>query len=596
MSTAYRPIKPALSKDGNFGKEPQDRAASKRNGIIKSACLECRKRKSKCNGLKPTCANCAKWGVECIYDSDVRDAKLRNLQSINESLEAELEAAKTLLIQVASGPDRIRSIVLELLQNAKEPLEILEVLSDAGGIDVTMEDSQVPGETTIPPLSTEGVLHHAESFAVSNSGLAENGFEYSSMTQATFYQSHPDTTTNIPVYPISQVKDGSPGLQQPQNLQSQAQATIPMRSKIEGSPDSIQLENNPSTISRQPGKQSLFFEPLFNHDDFLLTTATDAPGRSPHNSQHGTVNHINEQSPLMYEGPTRSMQTATTGIDSYISPQSNLEANSEQALSSSLDIQPNFRNHFNNLSLSSSIRANGYPGSIQDAQIRNIFVPDWAATSLNTIPDPGHLDDAFGDIYKRGTSLLQSGEPVHRIAGHHPNVAALYDQQEFDRSCLLSQWAARMVHSVKHQGYDFTCFASMNVFWYMMRWMIDPTPESYAAMPEWIRPTSHQLFTPHISMADFVLWPGFRDLVVQLPQLQQRMEWLADMSLFIKCDWPYTLEQALYRNPVSERVDLTDLAKQHVWTLGCWSVGPSFRRFLPNADSYLLVRPEEQPV
>jgi hypothetical protein len=62
-------------------------------------------------------------------------------------------------------------------------------------------------------------------------------------------------------------------------------------------------------------------------------------------------------------------------------------------------------------------------------------------------------------------------------------------------------------------------------------------------------------------MADFVLWPGFRDLVVQLPQLQQRMEWLADMSLFIKCDWPYTLEQALYRNPVSERVDLTDLAK-----------------------------------
>jgi hypothetical protein len=140
--------------------------------------------------------------VECIYDSDVRDAKLRNLQSINESLEAELEAAKTLLIQVASGPDRIRSIVLELLQNAKEPLEILEVLSDAGGIDVTMEDSQVPGETTIPPLSTEGVLHHAESFAVSNSGLAENGFEYSSMTQATFYQSHPDTTTNIPVYPI----------------------------------------------------------------------------------------------------------------------------------------------------------------------------------------------------------------------------------------------------------------------------------------------------------------------------------------------------------------------------------------------------------
>ncbi|XEV02459.1 hypothetical protein FSHL1_007746 [Fusarium sambucinum] len=591
MSTSYRPIKPALSNDGTFRKGPQDRAASKRNGIIKSACWECRKRKSKCNGLKPACANCTKWGAECIYDSDVRDAKVRNLKSVNEQLELELEAAKTLLIQVASGPDRIRSIVLELLQSAKEPLEILEVLSNTGGIDSTMANSQVPDQTNIPHFLTEGVLPDAEPYAASNSGLADDGFGYSSTTQAPSYQSHLDTARNIPVYPT----DDSPSLQPPQVLQSQSQsqsqATIPFHSKVEDSPDSIQLANSFSAISRQTGKQSLFFQPLFNHDDFLLTTA-DVPGRSPHNSQHGTVDHINEQSPLMHKGSTHSMSTAVSDVGNYISSQSNLQANSEESLSSSLDIQPNFRNHFNNLSLSSSIRANGYPRNIQDAQIRNIFVPDWAAASLNTIPDPGHLDDAFGDIYRRATSLLESGEPVNRIAGHHPNVAALYDQQEFDRSCLLSQWAARMVHSVKRQGYDFTCFASMNVFWYMMRWMVDPTPESYAAMPEWIRPTSNQLFTPHISMADFVLWPGFRDLVVQLPQLQERMEWLADMSLFIKCDWPYPLEQALHRNPVSGDVDLVDLAKQHVWTLGCWSVGPSFRGFLHDADSYLLVRTE----
>lgn len=72
---------------------------------------------------------------------------------------------------------------------------------------------------------------------------------------------------------------------------------------------------------------------------------------------------------------------------------------------------------------------------------------------------------------------------------------------------------------------------------------------------------SSQLFTPHISMADFVLWPGFRELVVQLPQLQERMAWLADMSLYINCEWPYPLEQALHRDPVSGDTDLVDLAK-----------------------------------
>lgn len=115
-------------------------------------------------------------------------------------------------------------------------------------------------------------------------------------------------------------------------------------------------------------------------------------------------------------------------------------------------IYPNYDNNFGNLALSDSIRANGYPRHIQDAQIRNIFVPSWAATTLNTELDPGDMSNAFGDIYQKATSLLKKGEHVSRVIGDHPNIAALYDQAQFDRSCLLSQWAARMVHSVKCQG------------------------------------------------------------------------------------------------------------------------------------------------
>lgn|SRR5690349_15906550 len=73
--------------------------------------------------------------TECIYDADVREFKVRNLQNANERLEAELEAAKTLLRQVASGPDHMRSLVLGLLENAKEPLEILHVLKNTAGMD-----------------------------------------------------------------------------------------------------------------------------------------------------------------------------------------------------------------------------------------------------------------------------------------------------------------------------------------------------------------------------------------------------------------------------------------------------------------------------
>ncbi|KIL94223.1 hypothetical protein FAVG1_02785 [Fusarium avenaceum] len=290
-----------------------------------------------------------------------------------------------------------------------------------------------------------------------------------------------------------------------------------------------------TTIAYPTGNQSLFCEPLFDHTDYYLATSVVRPMQQ--NAHIGPCEGTDPQNTHIIIPQEHLLGTTETIISNFdTSAPSELvipEQVTEDIPVTSAQIHPNYRNHFNNLALSSSIRTNGFPRYIQDAQIRNIFVPNWAVTSLNTEPDPGGLDDAFGDIFKKAKGLLQEGEPVHRIVGHHPNIAALYDQEQFDKSCLLSQWAARMVHSVKRQGYDFTCFASMNVFWYVMRWMIYPSPDTYAAMPEWIRPTSNQLFTPHISMADFVLWPAFRDLVVQLPQLQERMAWLADMSTFI---------------------------------------------------------------
>ncbi|KAJ4127760.1 hypothetical protein NW768_008032 [Fusarium equiseti] len=450
-----------------------------------------------------------------------------------------------LLRQLASGSSYVRSLVLGYLDNAKEPQEILHGLRNTEGLDLVIPKTEradnvgaLPSVPVVPTqeygttLQSEALAADTEYYSMTDSVTADSAFGHPSMIYAPLYHSSNDTG-QVPGYTAPIMESvGQINTQQSQIFEPPVPTAAPS-----GTYTAILPIHDQRTIARQPENRSLFFEPLFNHTDFYLTTVTAGQRTSP--------------------------QSTTPRDDSFASEysSSSLDKSISTKPTEELRIQPNVRNHFNNLSLSNSIRVNGYPRHIQDAQIRNIFVPNWAATSLNTVPDPGGLDDAFGDIYQRATGLLNDGAPLTKIFGHHPNIAALYDQQEFDRSCLLSQWAARMVHSVKRKGYDFTCFGSMSVFWYVMRWMVQPSPETYAAMPEWIRPTSNQLFTPHISMADFVLWPGFRELVVQLPQLQERMAWLADMSMYIKCEWPYPLEQALHRNPVSGDVDLVDLAK-----------------------------------
>jgi hypothetical protein len=132
----------------------------------------------------------------------------------------------------------------------------------------------------------------------------------------------------------------------------------------------------------------------------------------------------------------------------------------------------------------------------------------------------------------------------------------------------------------------------MYVFWYLMRWMIFPSPETYNVIPEWLRPCPNQLFMPHISIVDFVVWPAFRELAVQIPAMQERMEWLMDMSINVKCNWSYTTWEALCQNQKTDQADLCDVAKDVVKDLANWSVGPSFRGYIGNADSYVRIRTE----
>jgi hypothetical protein len=43
--------------------------------------------------------------------------------------------------------------------------------------------------------------------------------------------------------------------------------------------------------------------------------------------------------------------------------------------------------------------------------------------------------------------------------------------------------------TLTNAGNDFTSFAYMYLLWYLMRWMISPSPETYELVPEWFRPT-----------------------------------------------------------------------------------------------------------
>ncbi|KAI8069752.1 uncharacterized protein B0P05DRAFT_550718 [Gilbertella persicaria] len=112
---------------------------------IVSACGECRRKKTKCNGEHP-CRNCEKSGVPCIYPSASTTDDRRNAPS-KQALDAIEERLKTI-------EDMLRTIIkAQHLSDAEHPLVSHFLSRDSVQSSSSSVSSPPRIQTTPPPLS-----------------------------------------------------------------------------------------------------------------------------------------------------------------------------------------------------------------------------------------------------------------------------------------------------------------------------------------------------------------------------------------------------------------------------------------------------------
>jgi hypothetical protein len=352
---------------------------------------------------------------------------------------------------------------------------------------------------------------------------------------------------------------------------------------------------------------------LFNRDDYLRSPGesdeedgTDGAAEAfidPRLLIHSTL--ADGTTPPI-ESPVESLRSRQPSPKKSQPPRyhSLTHLSNRQPIVSTTRIHPNLglQNLFGNLPFSNSVRTNNYPPSIQDAQVNNLFLPVWAMMPVNTRPDPGSVKHAFQALYRDTTALIDGGLPIDIIIEVHPNIAALFDEDEYNKSGVLSKWAAGMVHSAQLKG-RFAHFVRIrqsihtqalitihrkrlhrfcfDVLHLVSCKMDDLTVPRHirtharvvqAHVRQQSRPNmrdhSHtllyrpnQLFMPHISALDFVLWPAFREYAVQILEMQERMEWMLDMCNNLRCDWYFESQESFKTDEETGLLDLCDLAK-----------------------------------
>ncbi|KAM6537977.1 hypothetical protein FALCPG4_003870 [Fusarium falciforme] len=257
-----------------------------------------------------------------------------------------------------------------------------------------------------------------------------------------------------------------------------------------------------------------------------------------------------------------------------------------------------FSSNFGNLPFSSGIKANHYPPEAQRSQLQNYYAKhNWAMMTANDGLGMASVTKAWADTMNRARQLIASGVKPDELTGAFPTVAALFDKREYDTAPMISKWAVQFIYSSRHEDYSFTSMASVWIVWIIMRWMINPTPDTYSAMPDWIRPTELQVFVPHIDMIDCIIWPYFRDYVIQRPEMQHGgLQWLAACTAGVKASWAGTVEDALCVDEATGKRKLNAEAEATLRNLNNWSLAASYRAFMPGIDGNIPIRTMEDSV
>ncbi|KAM0553108.1 hypothetical protein ACHAPJ_007656 [Fusarium lateritium] len=145
MSALFKTILPAPDASGGAGGQNPDRSVAKRRRANRpNACENCRLKKARCDGKRPCCSKCEKWGTECVYSVD----HLANV-------ERELKEHRDILELLMSLPEDEAAAAHRHLRNSDNLSDALSSLQ--GSMHGRHQPSSIRTAQAISPPTSSGL-------------------------------------------------------------------------------------------------------------------------------------------------------------------------------------------------------------------------------------------------------------------------------------------------------------------------------------------------------------------------------------------------------------------------------------------------------
>jgi len=223
---------------------------------------------------------------------------------------------------------------------------------------------------------------------------------------------------------------------------------------------------------------------------------------------------------------------------------------------------------FGDLRLLSESHSRQYHTSLEEFTVRSsATIPMFLIQSRLAVED-SPLSKVFTGFRDAARQMVATGTPALDIVNRTDVVVDLFFRDRWPTDGFTcSSWACELCRTFGDLD-DFVRVGCVFLLTRLMRWMICPTPETYAEVPECQRPTPTQCFIPHMPAIDLFPIPAMRDMLCI--SLEDWMTPLTQVGL--SCNWPYTMKEALETDVVTGSVRVSERFGQHVSKSENWSL------------------------
>ena len=205
-----------------------------------------------------------------------------------------------------------------------------------------------------------------------------------------------------------------------------------------------------------------------------------------------------------------------------------------------------------------------------------------------TVVEDSVLCRVYTDFLRGARQMIDNGSfPHDLLGGPGVNVDLFLRARRDDDRYTACTWACEVV---SHIG-EFDLF--MRMAWAMlltlsMRWLLVPTFDTYADVPEMMRPVCAQRLIPHVASIDTCPLPMLREALIY-----HYRDWVTALAR-AKCsvNWTGTKDDAVFQDAATGRTRLSDRFCQHAAQWENWTVTERILEDFPELEGRMHVVPD----